>query len=74
MFGVLFLVLPIVGAYAVYVDAVDRGTDGPVWWGISTLAVGYGVGPIVMGLFLVLYLLGHFLEDQLSARRADSTA
>ncbi|MEY7849755.1 hypothetical protein AB7C87_11230 [Natrarchaeobius sp. A-rgal3] len=74
MFGILFMVLPIVGAYAVYVDAVDRDTDGPVWWAVLTLVIGYGVGPIFLGLFLVLYLVLHFLEAKWAGRRSVSGA
>ncbi|AXR82255.1 hypothetical protein [Natrarchaeobaculum sulfurireducens] len=42
MFGILFLLLPVVGAYAVYVDATDRETEGAIWWALLTLVVGYG--------------------------------
>ncbi|WP_274381032.1 hypothetical protein [Natrialba swarupiae] len=39
-----------------------------------TLVIGYGVGPIVLGLFLVLYLVLQFLEAKWAGRRSVSGA
>ena len=72
MFGILFLLLPVAGAYAVYVDATDRKTEGPIWWALLTLVVGYGIGPIAMGVFLVCYLLVHLLEEWWAGDRGDA--
>ncbi|ELY78402.1 hypothetical protein [Natrinema pallidum] len=55
-----FLLL-IMGVYAVYVDATRRETDCPIGWAIATLAVG-SVGPIFLGMFLLLYLVLHAIE------------
>ncbi|MGQ3412186.1 hypothetical protein ACT4ML_07970 [Natrinema sp. LN54] len=62
MIDLLYGSLPIVGAYAVYVDATDRETDRPIWWAITTLAVGYALGPVLMAVFLLLYLVLHAIE------------
>lgn len=62
MFGVIVLVLPIIGAYAVYIHATNREADGPIWWSLLTLVIGYGLSPILMALFLVLYVLLHAAE------------
>ncbi|AFO58886.1 MULTISPECIES: hypothetical protein [Natrinema] len=62
MFGPLYSVLLIAGAYAVYVDATERETDSPIGWAIATLAVGYALGPILLGVFLLLYLVLHAIE------------
>lgn len=69
MFGLAFLALPIVGAYAVYVDATDREAAGALWWAALTLVVGYGLGPILLGVFLALYLVVHAVEARLKRRR-----
>ena len=54
-------------------DATDRETEGPIWWALLTLVVGYGIGPIAMGVFLVCYLLVHLLEEWWVGDRGDAT-
>ncbi|ELY90088.1 hypothetical protein [Natrinema altunense] len=61
MIGLLYGSLLLGGAYAVYVDATDRETDCPIGWAIATLVVG-SVGPIFLGMFLLLYLVLHAIE------------
>lgn len=63
MFGLVIFVLPIIGAYAVYIDATNRETDGPIWWALLTLVIGYLLTPILMAVFLLLYLLLHVGEE-----------
>ncbi|WP_222915259.1 hypothetical protein [Natrinema sp. SYSU A 869] len=70
MIGIVAAFAPVFGAAAVYVDATDRDADWPIWWTALTLAVGYLFGPILLGLFLAIYLALHAVEARWDRRRA----
>ncbi|WP_049921007.1 hypothetical protein [Halopiger djelfimassiliensis] len=62
MLGLFALILPAIGAYAVYVDGTNRDIAHPIGWAVCTAAIGYLVSPVLMGLYLALYLVLHWLE------------
>ena len=70
MFAILPLQVTLLGAYAIYVDAIARDIDSPLGWALCTLLVGYLLGPIVLGAFLAVYLLSHALEGWWKTRKA----
>ncbi|AFZ73982.1 hypothetical protein [Natronobacterium gregoryi] len=69
MFTILTPLLTLLGAYAVYADAVARDTDSPIGWALCTAAVGFLLGPLFLGGFLVVYLFLHALERWWGARK-----
>ncbi|SDQ61823.1 hypothetical protein [Natronobacterium texcoconense] len=71
MFGVLTLLIPLLGAYAVYVDATARETDSPIGWAALTLIVGYGLGTVFVGAFLSVYLVSHVVEEWWTSRQTN---